>query len=87
MKLATFDYKGETRIGVVTDKGIVDLAAAAPSLPRDMVALISSDKALAEARAASAKGDAIPLADVHLRAPVPFPGKVLAIGLNYRDHV
>lgn len=87
MKLATFDYKGETRIGVVTDAGIVDLSVAAPSLPRDMVALVSDDKAMAEARAAAAKGNAIPLADVHLRAPVPFPGKVLAIGLNYRDHV
>ena len=28
-----------------------------------------------------------PLADVHLLAPVPRPGKSLAIGLNYLDHV
>ena len=46
MKLATFDYKGETRIGVVTDKGIVDLAAAAPSLPPDMVARLTANRAL-----------------------------------------
>ena len=26
------------------------------------------------------------LAAVHLRAPVPRPGKVVAVGLNYRDH-
>ncbi|MDX5365872.1 MAG: fumarylacetoacetate hydrolase family protein [Alphaproteobacteria bacterium] len=87
MKLATFEYKGGTRLGVVKDAGVVDLSAAAPSLPRDMAALISSDKAMEEARAAAAKGDTLPLADVHLCAPVPFPGKVLAIGLNYRDHV
>jgi 2-keto-4-pentenoate hydratase/2-oxohepta-3-ene-1,7-dioic acid hydratase in catechol pathway len=87
MKLATFEYKGDRRIGIVTDRGIVDLSSAAPALPRDMVALISDDKAMAEARAAAAKGSAIPIADVHLCAPVPFPGKVLAIGLNYRDHV
>ena len=29
---------------------------------------------------------AVPLAALTLRAPVPRPGKVLCIGLNYRDH-
>jgi acylpyruvate hydrolase len=28
----------------------------------------------------------VPLADVELLAPVPRPGKVICIGLNYRDH-
>jgi 2-keto-4-pentenoate hydratase/2-oxohepta-3-ene-1,7-dioic acid hydratase in catechol pathway len=28
----------------------------------------------------------LPLASVHLRAPVPRPGKLVAVGLNYRDH-
>ena len=27
-----------------------------------------------------------PLSSVHLRAPVPRPGKLVAVGLNYRDH-
>ena len=29
---------------------------------------------------------AVPVADVHLTAPVPRPGKLICIGLNYRDH-
>jgi 2-keto-4-pentenoate hydratase/2-oxohepta-3-ene-1,7-dioic acid hydratase in catechol pathway len=29
---------------------------------------------------------AVPLAELSLQAPVPRPGKVLCIGLNYRDH-
>ena len=38
-----------------------------------------------------ATGDAsdgvpVPLAEVRLLAPVPRPGKVVGIGLNYRDH-
>ena len=28
----------------------------------------------------------VPAADVRIEAPVPRPGKVVAIGLNYRDH-
>ncbi|MEP2827510.1 fumarylacetoacetate hydrolase family protein [Parvibaculum sp.] len=87
MKLATFTEGGSTRAGVVRDDGIVDLSAAAPDLPRDMVALISSEAAMARARAAAQTGSAIALDKVTLEAPVPFPGKVLAIGLNYRDHV
>jgi 2-keto-4-pentenoate hydratase/2-oxohepta-3-ene-1,7-dioic acid hydratase in catechol pathway len=31
-------------------------------------------------------GAAIPLSSIRLRAPVPQPGKLVCIGLNYRDH-
>ena len=34
----------------------------------------------------SGDGQAIPLADVRLLAPVRRPGKVICVGLNYRDH-
>lgn len=88
MKLATFTAGGVTRIGVVRDRGIADLAAAAPDLPRDMIGFLrAGDTALKRAADASASAPLIPLADVVLEAPVPHPGKVLAIGLNYRDHV
>ena len=43
------------------------------------------------AAAASAAGriatDGRPLAEAELLAPVPRPGKVVAIGRNYREHV
>lgn len=87
MKLATFTHQGATRIGVVRDDGIVDLAAVAPTLPRDMIGLLEDVKSLARVREVSASAPTIPLADVTLRAPVLNPGKILAIGLNYRDHV
>lgn len=88
MKLATFTHRGETRIGVARDDGIVDLAAASPDLPREMVAFLEAgDTAMSRAREAAKAASAIPLADVRLRAPVLKPGKILAIGLNYRDHV
>ncbi len=88
MKLATFTHHGETRIGVVRGDSIVDLAAAAPGLPRDMVGFLEAgDGAMARAHEASAGAASIPLGEVQLRAPVLRPGKILAIGLNYRDHV
>jgi len=88
MKLATFTAGGVTRIGVVRDGGIADLSVAAPELPRDMTDFLrAGDAALKRAGAAAASAPLLPLADVVLEAPVPHPGKVLAIGLNYRDHV
>jgi 2-keto-4-pentenoate hydratase/2-oxohepta-3-ene-1,7-dioic acid hydratase in catechol pathway len=89
MRLATFTHRGVTRIGIVDGDGVLDLAAAAPELPRDMTAFLAGGTpALDAARAASKRAGArLPLADVRLEAPVPRPGKFLAIGLNYADHV
>src|SRR5437899_10851620 len=89
MRLATFTHRGSTRLGVVDGDGVLDLAAAAPALPRDMTAFLAAGPAaLDAARAATARAGArLPLADVRLDAPVPRPGKFLAIGLNYADHV
>ena len=42
MKLATFTDGASPRLAVVTDGGLVDLAAALPSLPRDMIGLMGS---------------------------------------------
>jgi 2-keto-4-pentenoate hydratase/2-oxohepta-3-ene-1,7-dioic acid hydratase in catechol pathway len=50
-----------------------------------MLELLASD-GIARARSAVAAAPVIAAADVHIEAPIPRPGKVLAIGLNYRDH-
>src|SRR5680860_450932 len=35
---------------------------------------------------AAQQGGAIPLTEVELRAPIADPGKIVCVGLNYRDH-
>src|SRR5680860_1271967 len=35
---------------------------------------------------AAQQGGAIPLTGVELRAPIADPGKIVCVGLNYRDH-
>lgn len=92
MKLVTFRHRHTVRIGRLDgDLGrldsaaVVDLAAASPALPTDMLALLAAGpEALAMAR--DARGATLPLADVELLAPIPRPPKILAIGLNYADH-
>jgi 2-keto-4-pentenoate hydratase/2-oxohepta-3-ene-1,7-dioic acid hydratase in catechol pathway len=89
MKLATFTQSGTTRLGVVVDEQIVDLAAAAPELPREMTALLAAGApALAKVREVAGRAVArLPLAQVRLEAPIRRPPKFLAIGLNYADHI
>lgn len=88
MKLATFDAGNGPRIGVVAEGGIVDLAIVNPRLPTTMMALIAAwDEVRDAVVAAAAVGAHHGLDQVTLLAPVPRPGKAMAIGLNYADHI
>jgi 2-keto-4-pentenoate hydratase/2-oxohepta-3-ene-1,7-dioic acid hydratase in catechol pathway len=89
MKLVTFTESGRTRIGAVVDGAIVDFSHVDPSLPADMRSFLAAGRAAWDrARAAlGARAPRLPLGSVRLEAPIPNPGKVLAIGLNYADHV
>jgi len=88
MKLATFTHAGATRIGIVDGDEVVDLSAAAPELPQEMIAFLEAGpEAMEAARAAMGNGARIALADVKLEAPIARPPKFLAVGLNYADHV
>lgn len=91
MKLASYRKDGSVRIGTVSadESGLIDLSQYAPELPTDMsLFLAAGDKAMQAARKIAAEQQPTDaLADVELLAPVPRPGKILAIGLNYKDHV
>jgi 2-keto-4-pentenoate hydratase/2-oxohepta-3-ene-1,7-dioic acid hydratase in catechol pathway len=89
MKLCTFAHGDETRIGIVRDGTVIDLAATLPKAPRDMIGLIREWDVWREQCATverSAQGG-VALDKVRLLAPVTNPRKVLAIGLNYADHI
>jgi 2-keto-4-pentenoate hydratase/2-oxohepta-3-ene-1,7-dioic acid hydratase in catechol pathway len=89
MRLCSYRDAGSVRVGVVIEDALVDLAEAAPELPRETVGLLAAgDTAMRRAAAAAAAARRrIPLADVELAPPILRPPKFLAIGLNYADHV
>lgn len=89
MKLVTFTHNGGTRIGAVEADSIVDFSANGNGLPQDMLTFLEQgDAALAAARSACASGHGrLALADVTLESPILRPPKILAVGLNYSDHV
>lgn len=89
MKLATFDAGAGDELGAVVGDAVIPLSRAAPALGADMRALIAV-WGVTEAevrRIATAGQGAIALDAVKLRAPVARPGKIMAIGLNYADHI
>ncbi|MGR7995091.1 fumarylacetoacetate hydrolase family protein [Xanthobacter sp. ZOL 2024] len=90
MKLATFTADGQApEIGIVRGDKVFSLSRAAPQLAPNMVALIANWNVLErEVRRLDGTGEAhLDLADVHLQAPVQQPRKIMAIGLNYADHI
>lgn len=55
-----------------------DLTGKVVPMGQDLVSFLAG--------APAEEGAAIPVEDVELLAPVPRPGKIICVGLNYRDH-
>ena len=83
MKLVTFSEEGERKIGRLEGDKIIDLSSA--SLAEDMIALISCPESLKIAQ--TMPGESHLLSDLELLSPIPNPKKIIAIGLNYKDHI
>ncbi len=89
MKLATFTTGSASELGAVVGQKIVPLNRILPQLPTDMIGLIQSWPAVEAAvrAAADAATMTLDLDQVRLLAPIRRPGKIMAIGLNYADHI
>jgi 2-keto-4-pentenoate hydratase/2-oxohepta-3-ene-1,7-dioic acid hydratase in catechol pathway len=86
MKLATFTVDGgPPQLGVVKGNQVAPLG----DIAADMIQLIAEWSTLEPvARGVEhAFGNPYSLDQVKLLAPIPRPGKMMAIGLNYADHI
>jgi acylpyruvate hydrolase len=96
MHLISFTRDGRIRSGGIEGVAdpsvtrVIDLNAADPQLPADMLQLLrGGDELLGLAGHViqSAPPESwLEIAGPELLAPVPNPGKLICIGLNYRDH-
>jgi len=90
MKLATLRRPdGSLTTAVVVGDEVIDVSIAARDVPTEMSTLLAAGpEALARLReAATGSAGRAPLDLAALAAPVPRPGKFLAVGLNYADHI
>jgi 2-keto-4-pentenoate hydratase/2-oxohepta-3-ene-1,7-dioic acid hydratase in catechol pathway len=88
MKLVTFIHNGLARVGAVRDDGVFD-SQDDPHIPANMIDFLAAgDKAMERmGRLVETAQPKFLLSGVKLAAPVPRPGKYLAIALNYADHI
>lgn len=86
MRLVNFRRGNRIEFGVERDGFVRSLAGAGYGSDAEFFA--GGANALEAARALAARADAeqVRLEDVQLMAPVLRPGKILCVGLNYRDH-
>ncbi len=94
MKLVTFAHQGAERLGVLQSgeggEWVIDLNQADPRLPADMIGFLQGGAEAmglaAKAMAAATPAQRLARAAVVLKAPIPRPGKIIAIGQNYLEH-
>ena len=87
MKLATYSTSADAtpKVGLVRDKELVPLLD--KGVEGSMTSLLQAGIDINAIEAATKGKPGLPLSSVTLHAPVPMPGKILALGLNYGDHI
>jgi len=88
MKLVSFLWQNQRRIGVLKSDQVIDLTAVDPEMPHCMKALLELGDRGSErvAAAVEAAGDALDLDAIQLLPPVAHPEKIICVGVNYADH-
>src|SRR5262249_33075210 len=91
MKIVSFEASGELRLGVVEGDQVVDLKQADAKAPSDLGDWLAGNSGdlrrwadWAKRAPASARK---PLAGLRYALPIPRPGKVICLGLNYLKHL
>jgi 2-keto-4-pentenoate hydratase/2-oxohepta-3-ene-1,7-dioic acid hydratase in catechol pathway len=89
MKLAAYKNDGVESVGVLTENGIIDIPAIWPGSnpPRNIIDILSRD-AIETVKGLASKSEIVtPIENVKLLAPIPRPGKLLALAGNYGEHI
>jgi acylpyruvate hydrolase len=79
MRLVSFNKEGHWRPALRRGDSIVEIGDPDLTSAQAVIAAVAQDRRLTE-------GPSHPLADVTLGLPVPEPGKIVCLGLNYVDH-
>jgi 2-keto-4-pentenoate hydratase/2-oxohepta-3-ene-1,7-dioic acid hydratase in catechol pathway len=87
MKLLTFEHSGRQSVGALVGDQVANLSQAGfPASMREFIEGGADTLRKAENAVTAKSCQMHPLSSVKLLAPVTNPTKVVAIGLNYRDH-
>jgi len=85
MRLVSYLENQQSKYGVVTDAGVVDLTGRIGNRYRDLQTLIAHNGLDAARQAAMGQKADRTIQDLVLLPPIPAPEKLWCIGVNYRD--
>ncbi|WP_299451618.1 fumarylacetoacetate hydrolase family protein [uncultured Pigmentiphaga sp.] len=90
-RFVSYTIAGETavRVGTVVDGSVAEITPPDPSFRAGGLAALLAQGSQAACQAADhaiAAGPRVPLDKVRLLPPIPHPGKIICLGLNYADH-
>ena len=88
MKLVNFLFKGEKNVGALLDDGVCSFKSISDKYSISMIEFIEQiDKLSPEvSKFIDSNPEVIPLSKIEFLPVIERPGKVLAVGLNYKDH-
>ena len=90
MRLSTMALDGRRFVAVRRGDDLIDLSLAAPRLPDDLAAIIAAGDeardAIATVLQSPPRQAVLPPGRAQWLPVLPRPGKILCVGLNYRDH-
>ncbi len=88
MKLVNFLYKGEKNIGALLDDGVCSFKSISDKYSMSMLEFIEQidDLSPKVSKFINSNPEVIPLSEIEFLPVIERPGKVLAVGLNYKDH-
>ena len=88
MKLVNFLYKGEKNIGALLDDGVCSFKSISDQYSMSMMEFIEQidDLSPKVSKFINSNPEVIPLSEIEFLPVIERPGKVLAVGLNYKDH-
>jgi 2-keto-4-pentenoate hydratase/2-oxohepta-3-ene-1,7-dioic acid hydratase in catechol pathway len=88
MKLVNFLFKGEKNIGALLDDGVCSFKSILDKYSMSMMEFIEQidDLSPKVSKFINSNPEVIPLSEIEFLPVIERPGKVLAVGLNYKDH-
>ncbi|MDX3966078.1 MAG: fumarylacetoacetate hydrolase family protein [Bradyrhizobium sp.] len=86
MKLLSFIMDGRPSFGAVRDNGVVDLGSRMAGCTT-LRQLLEAGRVAEAAKLAASTAPDHPLDGITFAPVIPDPGKIICVGLNYRDHV
>lgn len=88
MKLVNFLFKGEQNVGALVDDGVCSFKSISDKYSISMLEFIEQIHELSPevSKFIDSNPEVIPLSEIEFLPVIERPGKVLAVGLNYKDH-